>query len=162
MNSRERTFLALEHRVGDRIPIDFWATPAVARLLEAQLGTTYAEFLDNCDVDFRYIEGPTYIGPALPPGTDIWGVGRAAVVAGSPGESESYSEVTKAPLSDAETPEDIEAYPHWPDPDMFDYGVIERQCDEILRENRVVVFMGDRLNRVAQLKPATRTDDPRL
>ena len=32
--------------------------------------------------------------------------------------------------------------------------VIEQQCDAVLEKNRVVVFMGDRLNRVAQLKPA--------
>lgn len=37
---------------------------------------------------------------------------------------------------------------------MFDHGVIEKQCDTILEQDRVVVFMGDRLNRVAQLKPA--------
>ena len=154
MNSRDRTFLALEHRLGDRIPIDFWATPAVAQHLEAECGKPYAEVLDDYDVDLRYIEGTTYIGPTLEPDTDIWGVKRAAVSAGTSEQSESYSEVTKPPLSDAETVEDIEAYGHWPDPDMFDYDVIEKQCDAILRQDRVVVFMGDRLNRVAQFKPA--------
>ncbi|MCD4824749.1 MAG: hypothetical protein K8S55_09080, partial [Phycisphaerae bacterium] len=63
MNSRDRTFLALEHRAGDRIPIDFWTTPAVAQRLETELGKPYAEFLDDCDVDLRYVEGPAYIGP---------------------------------------------------------------------------------------------------
>lgn len=154
MDSRHRTFLALEHLPGDRIPIDFWATPAIVQRLETERGKPYAEFLDDYDVDLRYIEGPNYIGPPLAPGTDIWGVGRTAVAAGSLGQSESYREVMKAPLSDAETSEDIEAYDHWPDPDMFDYDVIEQQCDAILQRNRVVVFMGDRLNRVAQLKPA--------
>jgi uroporphyrinogen decarboxylase len=62
--------------------------------------------------------------------------------------------VTQAPLSGPVTPENISAYDHWPNPDMFDYDAIEQQCDDILRKNRVVVFMGDRLNRVAQLKPA--------
>jgi uroporphyrinogen decarboxylase len=154
MTSRERTFLALEHRAGDRIPIDFWATSAVARRLETELGKTYKEFLDDCDVDLRYIDGPSYIGPPLLPGTDIWGVKRDAVSAGDSADSESYSEVTKPPLSNAETLDDIEAYDNWPDPDMFDYDVVEKQCDAILREDRVVVFMGDRLNRIAQLKPA--------
>lgn len=154
MNSRERTFLALQHKPADRIPIDFWATSAVARKLEAALGKPYQQFLDDYDVDLRYIEGPAYIGPALAPGTDIWGVGRAAVSAGAAGQSESYSEVTRAPLCDAGTPEEIETYDHWPHPDMFDYSVIEQQCDAIQKKGRVVVFMGDRLNRVAQLKPA--------
>jgi uroporphyrinogen decarboxylase len=122
--------------------------------LEAELGKPYVQFLDDYDVDLRYIEGPRYIGPPLAPGTDIWGVERIAVAAGSPGHSESYSEVSKAPLSDAQTIEDIEAYIHWPDPAMFDYDVIEAQCDAVLQNERMVVFMGDRLNRVAQLKPA--------
>jgi uroporphyrinogen decarboxylase len=154
MNSRERTFLALERRPGDRIPIDFWATTAVMRRLESELGKPHAEFLDSYDVDLRYIEGPAYIGPPLEPGTDIWGVKRAAVAAGSAGRPECYSEVTQAPLSDARTPDEIEAYGHWPDPGMFDYGVVEKQCDAVLQDDRIVVFMGDRLNRVAQLKPA--------
>jgi len=134
--------------------MDFWATAAVVQRLETELRTPYATFLDEHDVDLRYIEGPAYIGPALAAGTDIWGVERAAVAAGLPGQSESYSEVTKAPLSDAQTPGDVEAYDHWPDPDMFDYEVVEQQCDAITQENRIVVFMGDRLNRIAQLKPA--------
>ena len=154
MTSRDRTFLTLERRPTDRIPIDFWATEAVTRNLETEFGTPYGEFLDNHGVDLRYIEGPAYVGPPLARGTDIWGVERAPVAAGLPGRSESYREVTSAPLREAETPEDIEAYDHWPDPDMFDYGVVEQQCDEILERDRVVVFMGDRLNRVAQFKPA--------
>ncbi|NQU40034.1 MAG: hypothetical protein HQ523_08790 [Lentisphaerae bacterium] len=154
MNSRDRTFLALEHRRGDRVPIDFWATTAVAQHLETQCGKPYVEFLDDYDVDLRYIEGPTYTGPDLSQGEDIWGVKRAAVASGSGGQSESYSEVTMAPLSMSQSPSDIEAYDHWPNPDMFDYDVVEKQCDAVLQGNRVVVFMGDRLNRVAQFKPA--------
>ena len=52
MNSRERTFLALKHMPSDRIPVDFWATPAVARNLEAALGRAYAQFLDDFGVDY--------------------------------------------------------------------------------------------------------------
>ena len=146
--------MALEHRDGDRIPIDFWATAAVIQQLGKHRGKPHAAFLDDYDVDLRYIEGPAYVGPPLPEGTDIWGVERTPVAVGCPGQSESYSEATKAPLSDAETPEDVVAYAHWPDAGMFDYGVVEQQCDAIRQADRVVVFMGDRLNRVAQLKPA--------
>ena len=154
MNSRDRTFLTLAHQPADRIPIDFWTTPAVARRLESDLAKPYADILDDFHVDLRYIEGPAYIGPDLAPETDIWGVSRATVDASASAQAESYSEVTKAPLEDARTPHDIEAYNHWPHPDMFDYSVIEQQCDAILQNDRVVVFMGDRLNRIAQLKPA--------
>jgi len=154
MDSRERTFLALEHKAGDRIPIDFWATKAVTECLELELGMTRAQFLDHYDVDLRYIEGPRYVGPSLEEGADIWGVRRGAVAAGSDGRSEAYSEVISPPLSAAESVEDIEKYARWPSPDWFDYSVINKQCENILKEKREVVFMGDRLNRVAQLKPA--------
>ena len=154
MNSRERVSLALDRRLGDRIPIDFWATAAVIGRLKKTLGVTYPQFLDRYDVDFRYIDGPAYIGPPLKPGADIWGVQRGTVTAGSDEQCESYQEVTCAPLADAESEADVDAYPHWPDPDWFDYSVIEAQCDAVLAEQRVVVFMGDRLNRVAQFKPA--------
>lgn len=154
MNSRERTFLALKHKVGDRIPIDFWATKAVMERLERELGMMHARFLDHYDVDLRYIAGPRYIGPPLEEGVDIWGVKRSAVAAGSDGRSETYREVMAPPLSNADCIEDVESYKHWPSPDWFDYSAVERQCETILKEGRVVVFMGDRLNRVAQLKPA--------
>ena len=32
--------------------------------------------------------------------------------------------------------------------------MIERQCDAVRDSGRIVVFMGDRLNRISQLKPA--------
>jgi len=154
MNSRERTLLALGHEAADRIPIDFWATDTVYRNLETKTGMSRGAFLDRYDVDLRYIEGPRYTGPPLEQGADIWGVSRGSVSAGSGDGSEQYSEVTKAPLAGADSPEEIHDYPHWPDPDWYDYTVIEAQCDSVLAEDRVAVFMGDRLNRIAQLKPA--------
>jgi len=154
MNSRERTFLALEHKMGDRIPVDFWATPIVIQRLERDLDISYEQFLDRYDVDLRYIEGPKYVGPPLEPGTDIWGVSRSQVNVGGRDGAEIYSEVTQAPLARAETVEAIEAYSRWPDPDWYDYSVLEAQCDTVRDGEHVVAFMGDRLNRVAQLKPA--------
>jgi len=152
LDSRERVFLALDHQAGDRIPVDFWATPGVVARLETELGLSHERFLDHYDVDFRYIDGPLFVGPARPPETDIWGVSRQAVPACD--KCEAYSEVTSAPLRNAESPADIDAYPHWPNPDWFDYSGIEAQCDAAIEGRRVVVFMGDRLNRIAQLKCA--------
>lgn len=60
----------------------------------------------------------------------------------------------RSPLQDARSAEEILEYDHWPSPDWFDYEVIEEQCLQIKDAGRVVVFMGDRLNRIAQLKPA--------
>jgi uroporphyrinogen decarboxylase len=154
MNSRERTFLALDHQAGDRIPIDFWASRAMVAKLERELGLTYEQILDRYDVDLRYIQGPGYVGPPLEEGQDIWGVRRASIEVEVPGGRETYSEVAESPLAAMERWEQIEAYAGWPSPDDFEYTVVEAQCEAIRAQGRVVVFMGDRLNRVAQLKPA--------
>jgi uroporphyrinogen decarboxylase len=122
--------------------------------IERELGLGYEAFLDRYDVDLRYIPGPAYIGSPLEDGRDIWGVRRTQIEVEVPGGTESYSEVAESPLAAMESVEQIEAYAGWPSPDDFDYSIVETQCDAIRAERRAVVFMGDRLNRVAQLKPA--------
>lgn len=183
MDSRERTFRALSFEEPDRVPIDVWMSSGFQRKLEATLGQSAREFLDRYDVDLRYIEGPRYIGPQLrsyPDGSadDVWGVRRKPVTvqvgdttdrkhyvntppanrgasprSGDTGQ-ETYWEVLQSPLAWATTVEEIEAYPYWPSPDWFDYSEISAQCEDLRDERRVLVFQGDRLNRIAQLKPA--------
>ena len=162
MDSRERTFLAIECQEPDRVPIDCWLSSGAKRKIKSRLGKSFQDFMDHYDVDLRYIEGPDYIGPALAAdgdiSKDIWGVPRKPVeliLNDSAGTwTETYKEVTKSPLQDFSSLEEIERYPHWPSADWFDYSTIEEQCDAIRDQKRVVVFMGDRLNRFAQLKPA--------
>jgi len=162
VDSRERTFLALNHEEADRVPIDFWASRGAREKIRNGLGMSFEEFLDANDVDLRYIEGPRYIGPSLvgPTGTavDIWGVPRTGVVvrlADRTGEHrEYYGEVARSPLQEVRTRDEVEAYPHWPSADWFDYADIRAQCERVRSKGRVAVFMGDRLNRLAQLKPA--------
>lgn len=124
------------------------------RKLQERLSLSFDAFLDRHDVDLRYIDGPAYVGPPLPDGWDIWGVARTEVTVEVDDGRESYQEVTRSPLAEVQSVEQVAAYTHWPSPDWFDYSVIEAQCDRIRGEGRVVVFVGDRLNRVAQLKPA--------
>ncbi len=159
MTSRERVFRALSFEEPDRAPIDVWMSKGFrAKLLEA-LKTSEEAFLDAHNVDLRYIEGPRYVGPPLrkfPDGSseDIWGVRRTPVIVQMAEGTEVYEEVAESPLASAGTVEEIEDYAHWPSPDWFDYSAIEDQCEAIRRQERVVVFQGDRMNRVAQLKPA--------
>jgi uroporphyrinogen decarboxylase len=131
--------------------------------IEKGLKISYEQFLDLHDVDFRYIEGPRYRGPGLHTNTnnveiDIWGVPRSRVSLkvddGVGNYAESYREVFRSPLQYLTSVEEILNYDHWPSPDWFDYSEIENQCRCIKEQGRVVVFMGDRLNRFAQLKPA--------
>lgn len=159
MDSRERTFLALNFEEPDRVPIDLWLSRGFRAKLEATLGMPTAAFLDAYDVDLRYIEGPIYIGPPLRQfgeevDEDLWGVRRRRVRVAVDGGVEEYREVIESPLASATTVEEIEAYDHWPSPDWFDYAGLAAQCQAIRRQGRVAVFMGDRLNRLAQLKPA--------
>jgi len=162
MDSRERTFLAIEHQEPDRVPVDCWLSSGTKRKVDKQFGKSFNDFMDYYDVDLRYIEGPHYIGPVMKTenniNTDIWGVPRNPIILsmndGTGTWSETYKEVSESPLQKCSTLGEIYDYPHWPSADWFDYGCIEEQCDEIREKGRVVVFMGDRLNRFAQLKPA--------
>ena len=160
MESRDRVFAALAHREPDRVPIDMWATPAVSKRVQTHLGFSNEEQLfDHFDVDFRYIDGPPYVGPTLAQhdnGTedDHWGVPRVKIEIAASENSSVYQEVVDFPLRDAKTLDEVRKYTKWPDPDWFDYDAVRRQVAEAREKNKVVVFMGDRKNRCAQLKPA--------
>jgi len=154
MDSRERVFLALNHEEPDRVPFDFWASEGAWRIIEQGSGLREDEFLDKYDVDFRYIGGPEYIGPKLAPDTDIWGVKRHLVDVPTPYGRETYSEVDVSPLASTSSADEVEDFQGWPSPDNFNYSVVKAQAQAVKDSGRVVVFMGDRLNRIAQLKPA--------
>jgi len=79
-------------------------------------------------------------------------VPRRETVVGKGDGQQSYWEVVRCPLADCETIADVDAYQGWPSPDWFDYSVIKQQCEDC--GDAGVIFAGDRLNRIAQLKPA--------
>lgn len=158
MTSRERTKQALRHEWPDRVPVDFWSTREADERLEKRLGLrTREELLKALGVDVRYIAGPRYVGPELETDRegrqrDVWGVWRRRVTLRGAGWEQSYWEVVESPLARCESVAEIAAYPGWPSPDWFDYSVVAAQCRECGETFRVLE--GDRLNRIAQLKPA--------
>jgi uroporphyrinogen decarboxylase len=160
MDSRERVLLALEHKEPDRVPIDYWATSEVnAKLLKQFDFSSQEQLLQHFDVDFRYIEGPKYIGPGQTirqdgSQEDHFGVIRRSVLYGEGAGAGTYSEVVLYPLQEATSVDEIENYAKWPRPEHFDYECVRQQAAEARETGKVVVFMGDRLNRCAQLKPA--------
>jgi len=160
MDARERVALALSHKEPDHIPVDYWATPEVNAKLMNHFGfSTLEEVLQHFDVDFRYIDGPKYTGPepevhADGSVEDHWGVPRFRVKVSSGEKAGSYSEVSSYPLEKAVSIEEILDYPKWPSPDFFDYECVRGQVEAAKRSGKVVIFMGDRLNRCALLKPA--------
>ncbi len=160
MEARERVSLALGHRQPDRVPIDYWGSAEINRKLLAHYGfSTQEQLLDHFDVDFRYIDGPRYVGPeprvhADGAVEDHWGVPRLRVEVGAGDKTAAYQEVVNFPLAGARSPADLRRYPAWADPDWFDYECVREQAAAARRLGKVVVFMGDRMNRCAQLKPA--------
>ena len=160
MDSRERVFLALKHQQPDRVPRDFWATTETYTKLCRRLNLPdAAAVLDHFDIDLRYIAGPRYIGPELlvhPDGSanDIWGVPRVKQITGEGETAQSYKSVTRFPLAGIADVRELDAHEYWPSPDWFDYSPVYEQAKAVREQGRVVAFMGDRLNRFAQLKPA--------
>jgi hypothetical protein len=78
MTSRERMLAAISHQPVDRVPTDIWATPEVWRVLRAHVGEG-VDVLDALGIDGFAGVGPRYCGPALPPGTDHWGISTRRV-----------------------------------------------------------------------------------
>jgi uroporphyrinogen decarboxylase len=158
MTGKDRALASLRHEEPDRVPIDYWATREADANIGQVLGMSgRQQILDHFGVDFHYIPGPTYIGPPLTrideqTDVDLWGVPRRRSVAGEGRKAQSYENVVSHPLADAQAVADVLDYPHWPHPDWFDYSVIAAQCRQA--GGRCVMFMGDRMNRIAQLKPA--------
>ena len=85
---------------------------------------------------------------------DIWGVPRIKQIAGEGAAAQSYKSVTHFPLAGITEPSQLDDYQFWPSPDWFDYSLVYEQGKAVHEQGRVAAFMGDRLNRFAQLKPA--------
>jgi len=124
LSSRERVRLALAHQETDRIPIAMVCAginpPAYAELeryLQRERSLSVEAYLGPL-IDIRQV-GPQYIGPALEPNEDIWGVRRKLVSYGSGG----YDEIEHYPLAFAQDAGDLSKH-HWPSADWFDYTVL--------------------------------------
>jgi uroporphyrinogen decarboxylase len=160
MDSRQRLAALLARERPDRVLRDYWAVPEIDRRLRAHYGVeTQEELLERLDIDFRYIEGPAYIGPPLEVHgdgieDDVFGVPRKTMYTGEGEFAGSYKAVTVPPLKEMKTVQEVLDYPKWPSPDWFDYEPVADQCRAVHETGRVAMFMGDRLNRIAQLKPA--------
>jgi uroporphyrinogen decarboxylase len=129
MNSKSRVLTTFDHRIPDRVPLDYGSNPGIDLRLKRHFGLAdddHEGLLQALGVDFRYIWAP-YIGPELhaqlPDRTvDIWGIHRRWIEH----EAGGYWDYTDFPLRDA-TLELIEQWP-MPNPDDFDYESVARQA----------------------------------
>ena len=143
LSHRERVKLALEHRTTDRIPIatvcagiNIPAHRTLEALLQRERGLSVEQYLQPL-VDVQGFTTP-YIGPALPAGTDYWGVCRRAVSYGA----DCYQEIDGYPLAAAKTLADVGAH-DWPRPDWFDYAVVPALVKSWQREDERCLMLAN-------------------
>ncbi len=130
MTSKERVLRAIDRELQDRTPVDFAGTADTVGKLEAHFDCSgYDSVLEHLGVDFRTVK-PRYVGPELPRRADgsyrdVYGAWRRTVRFASG----SYEEVVESPLAQAETVEEIRAFP-MPRAEWFDFSDIAHQCEQ--------------------------------
>ena len=131
MTSRERVLAALDHRVPDRPPLNYFGTPETTQKLLSSLRLEDNEELSRyLGADMRYVS-PRYVGPRQycgasgfsSGGLDMWGVFWKPVR----NKYCTYYEVARHPLSEASTLKELEDHA-WPNPDWLS---VERLRQEI-------------------------------
>ncbi len=133
MTPRERILTALRHEPpphGGRVPFSWNFGPT------AEMSDVLADYLVGCGVDWLALRdevddirgvAPPYVGPELPPDTDIWGIRRRSQSYGTG----SYNEIVHYPLAGLTDPAALDDVP-WPDPSAHDFaGFRERVLDEV-------------------------------
>ena len=150
MTPRERWLAVFQRQKPDRVPMDYWSTPEFSAKLIQHMGLSRRSYkqlvallkrderqpgylneaklalrvaLRQLHVDFVVHIGPKYIGPRLPPDTDVFGRVYHDVDYGTG----VYSEAITQPLARFNTVEEIEAGYRWPSPDWYDYSVLPSQ-----------------------------------
>jgi uroporphyrinogen decarboxylase len=124
MTPRERWLAVLNHRVPDRVPLSYRATPEVTQKLMQHLGLpSFDQVRERLHIDPVVGVGPRYVGPPPKPGHDVFGVGYQDVEYGTG----VYSEAVHSPLAQYRSVAEIEANYTWPSPDWYDYSGIPDQ-----------------------------------
>lgn len=125
MTPRERVLTALSHHEPDRVPFawNFGPTPEMTDTMRNYLAAQGLSWhrLSRAVDDIRQV-APRYIGPALPPGQDIWGIVRRPHSYGQG----SYNEIVHHPLAGTTDPGQLLDYP-WPDPTCYDFAHLRQQ-----------------------------------
>jgi uroporphyrinogen decarboxylase len=131
MNAKERVLAVLDRRPVDRFPVDIWYTPEVYASLSGHFGTDNEPDLWRAmGVDkIAWVNAP-YDMPAEIADRSLWGAEMKTIDTGQA----MYGELASNPLAHCQTPEDVAAYPWWPDPDRFDYDAAAAQAAALVGE----------------------------
>ena len=122
MTPRERIMATINRQPTDRTPVDLWCTPEVLDMLRAHTGVEdELEVYRKLGLDKILWIFPGYNGRYFDPNDSgeitMWGVPTRMVKAGLA----TYQEYINPPIADYMEPSELESYPSWPDPDLFDY-----------------------------------------
>jgi len=145
MSHRQRVKLAIEHKITDRVPMDFACEPEIWNKLQKHFGTDDKfEILHKLDIDCRIVSydfevfcrplgqevrfGLSTWRKETPDGVqiDMWGASRKYVQ----NEFASYEELCDYPLADAKSVEDLKRY-NWAQPDWWDFSELENVIEKI-------------------------------
>ncbi len=146
MNPRERVLNILDRKPVDRMPVDVWHTPEIEKALIAHVGAK-----DDFDMwkklgldkivwvfmDYLTETGESagsQVGAKAEGERTMWGVPLKEIEAGEA----IYQEFVEPPMSGYETPADVEKYPHWPNPDNFDYAAATNLAKKACKEYAVI------------------------
>ena len=122
MTPRERILATINRQPVDRRPVDIWCTPEILDELRRYTSTEdEMEVYRKLGVDKIVWVFPGYNGRYFDPNDSgeitMWGVPTRMVKAGLA----TYQEYIDPPIGEYVEPSELETYPSWPDPDLFDY-----------------------------------------
>ncbi len=153
MNSKQRVLAAINHLEPDGVPMDLWALSPVTDRLRACLGVDTDEGVwQALGIDLRSV-WPAYRGPELATfedGTwlDWWGCRRKRMG--------PFEEVISAPLADAESVADLDAF-QWPDTNWFDVEGMRKHCEALGKYALVIRDAGPHATCVLRVAMFLRT-----
>jgi uroporphyrinogen decarboxylase len=124
VTSKERVLRNYSFQRVDRFPIDFCAESKVyARMMEYFGVADDLALMKRLHVDYRYPR-PQWIGfPLVDAGgrpTDYFGIPRRG--------AGDFGYALEHPLASVQSRAEVEAYPYWPSPDMWDYDQYAEDC----------------------------------
>lgn len=122
MNSRERVLGIINHQDVDRIPVDLWYTPEIAEQLRFYTGAKNDfQMYKKLGLDKIVWVSDLYAATA---GHTKWGSPLKRMQAGTA----LYSEIDSLALKEYNTSDSLKDYPHWPNPDKYDYEQMTEQA----------------------------------
>jgi uroporphyrinogen decarboxylase len=118
MSPRERWLAVMRREKPDRVPLDYWATDEADAKLKAHLGVSTDDERDaRLHLDRWVSVGGRYVGPAIPPHSDVFGCRYRDVDYGVG----RYAECVFHPLAQYQSVDEIKQHYRWPNPDWWAY-----------------------------------------